>query len=153
MKQLKKGFTLIETMVALVVAALIITPLMRLLLKTIDVVSKQESRLLDHISLERFLYESRIYAGDAENFERQEVIDVQKTLFFTRSPLSKESNFAQPFLYKERVFIQDKGAKQAPTQELVTFYTAFPPAKEKEETTVKPTKEVNDTKKGQDATI
>ena len=133
MKRMKNGFTLVETMVALVVAALIITPLMRLLLKTIDVVSKQESRLLDQISIERFLYESRLHAGDAENFEHQEVINTQKTLHFTRSSLPKESIFAQPFLCKERVFIQDKTAKREFTQELVTFCAVFPPEKEKKE--------------------
>jgi|GEM_PF-4560434 len=148
MRHTKKGFTLIETMFALLVATLIITPLMRLLLRTIDVVGKQEARLLDQIALQRFLYESRLYADHAENFERQEVLDMQKTIFFTRTPSAEKSEFAQPFLFAERVFIQDKTSRREFTQELITFHTVLPPAKEpqpkkgaKEANTAKETKQ------------
>lgn len=135
MKNRKNGFTLIETIFALLVAALIITPLIRLLMRTVEVVGMQEERLLDEITLQRFLYESRLHAGNADSFERQETLDSKKMIFFIRSSLSEKSEFTTPFLFKERVFIKNKTSKKEFDRELISFNAIFPQAKTKEEKT------------------
>jgi hypothetical protein len=128
----KTAFGLIEVMLALLVAAMIITPLSRLVLSVIENVSRSDEILVDQIQLKRFLYESRFFAGTNETFLKEAVIDNRKTMVFTRTPIAEKSVFFRPFLSKEEVVMKDKTAPKEITTLLVTFYAVIPEQKKKE---------------------
>jgi len=124
----KYGFSLIEVMIALVVAALVITPLSRLVMRAVTVISERNSQLEHYIKLQSFLYESRLQDATSVEFIREEILTPRKTIKYTRSAVGEKSSLKNSFLTKEMVVMQEKDVSENKQDKLVTFFTVLPPS-------------------------
>jgi prepilin-type N-terminal cleavage/methylation domain-containing protein len=132
-KNNKYAFSLIEVMIALVVAALVITPLMRLVMRAVTVISERNSQLEHYIKLQSFLYESRLQDAISVEFSREEILTPRKTIKYTRSAVGEKSSLKVPFLTKEIVVMQEKEVSENKQDTLISFFTVLPQPKKKDE--------------------
>lgn len=131
MKNRKYGFSLIEVMIALVVAALIITPLSRLVMRAVTLISQRSTQLEHYAQLQSFLYESRLKDMFSLEFNREEILTPRKTMKYSRKAISEKSVLNIDFLTKETVIIEDKDVAENRQDTLISFFTILPMPKRK----------------------
>lgn len=129
MKYNKYAFSLIEVMIALVVAALIITPLSRLVMRSVTLISQRSVQLDHYAQMQSFLYESRLQDSTSLEFNKEEVLAPRKIIKYTRNVVAEKSVLKIQFLTKETVVVEDKDVSENSYDTLISFFTILPPQK------------------------
>jgi type II secretory pathway pseudopilin PulG len=141
------GFTLIETMLALLVAALTIVPLTQLVTSVVTRITKDSELLYADNRAIAFLADARLQAGQKTEFsltKEQEglILRYQRTVDREKSP------FFTKYLMREVVsaFFKDIDGKEKLRTEFVTFVFLPPPEKAETAKTEQPKEEKEKTK-------
>lgn len=117
------GFTLVETLVALLITAIIFVPLFSLFNSVIFSVGLQSARIEKILYAKEFLHQSQILAKQEQSFTAQETSDPQKGILrYERKPVQTPSVFgSQTHLVREEVTISWQKLGKQKSETLVTF--------------------------------
>lgn len=123
-KNPKRGFTLMETMLALVIVSMVLTPVFLLFSAIVQRMNRSSHRLYAVIAAEQLLFEARQGQEAAHTFsveKKLENSDLQLFYALTQVAEQKSSLASYKGLHKEIVTVtwMEMGKKQ--TEKLVTF--------------------------------
>lgn len=129
------GFTLIETLAALAIFALVATPIFLLETSAADRVAKSSRRATMILEAKKFLYDARIaWQKSGQEPQKSEKTVEQKRLKLRYVPQKIENSSSLKSiygLYHERVMLEWSDAQGKQTDELVAYLVIPPQEKEK----------------------
>jgi prepilin-type N-terminal cleavage/methylation domain-containing protein len=129
------GFTLVETLAALAIFALVATPIFLLESSAVERVSKSSRRAEMVLEAKKFLYDARIaWQKNGQEPQATEKTVEQKRLKLRYVPKKVAANSSLKSiygLYNERILIEWTDAQGKQTDELVSYIVVPPQEKEK----------------------
>jgi prepilin-type N-terminal cleavage/methylation domain-containing protein len=123
-KNHKPGFSLLETMLALVIVGMVLTPVFLLFSTIVQRMNKSSRSLYALVSAEQFLYEARQNQENAQTFtveKKDEKNDFQLSYALTNGGDKKSALSRVQGLHKELITVTWMGMGKKQTEKLVTF--------------------------------